>query len=141
MDRLLKKKLSYRLKRMIFLSSVLGLVENIQHPDNELLGKLNTALKLAHDKQALKFPILIHSWIWRRQRGNVININGREILMSDLLQLKDQDLDFDQVASYLFHAAPEWVVYSKLPAFSEDLKKLFHSVKDLKDKLPKAKSL
>jgi hypothetical protein len=137
MDRLLKKKLSYRLKRMIFLSSVLGLVENIQHPDNELLGKLNSVLKLAHDKQALKFPIMIHSWIWRRQKDNVISLDGRTVPISDLVQLREGDVNFDKLAEYLFHAAPDWVVYSKLPTVSEDLRKLFAEVSEMKE----AKSL
>ena len=141
LDRLLKKKLSYRLKRMIFLSSVLGLVENIQHPDNELLSKLNSVLKLAHDKQALKFPIMIHSWIWRRQKDNVIYLDGRAVPISELVNLHEGDVDFDQIAAYLFNAAPDWVVYSKFPTVSEDLRKLFDEVKEMKGKLPKADSL
>jgi hypothetical protein len=119
---------------MIFLSSALGLIENINNPDNEMLIKLNKVLRLAHDKNAIKFPMAIHSWLWKRRiNDQFITVDGKQILYRDLIDSANAEaIDFSKVAKSLIDIAPPWTVYSRLPTIAKDLEVMFKNVHQLR---------
>lgn len=122
----LSQKISARVKRMVFLSSVVGLLENITTPDKEMLEKLNAVLKLAHNQDAIALPIYVHSWLWKECDVNTcVEIDGQSVPLFKLLETKMSGEGFKKVAAYLMNIAPNWMVYGSEQVIAKDLELLF----------------
>lgn len=127
------QRISGRVKRLIFLSSVFGLIENINAPSKDTIQKLNTVLKLAHNNDAVAFPIYIHSWLWSNCEPNRrVLIDNSEVSLSELLSdisemdfQEEQTTVFNKLAKYLSNIAPEWIVYGPTQMIAKDLEVLF----------------
>ena len=125
---LLCEKLPSRIKRLIFLSSIMGVVERVDTPDQEMLSKLNTVLKLAHKNDALLFPMYIHSWLWKNcQVKDCINIDGRQVQITSLTHTLIPQSSFGTIAEYLISKAPKWIIYDSTQAIAKDLQLMFDS--------------
>lgn len=131
-SRYLSRKFSMRLKRMIFLSSVLGLLEDIQKPDKEMMSKLNDILKLAHHKDAIAFPFYIHSYLWRNCNTDIcLSVGGQQIPLTELSGSSMTTTNYLTLARYLIKSAPRWMIYGSEYTVAHDLEVLFKSVPDL----------
>ncbi len=129
----LSERISARIKRLIFLSSVFGLVGNVNNPSKDTMSKLNTVLKLAHNNDAIAFPMYIHSWLWRNCDPNLkVQIDGETVSLADLLRNVTEATDmtwqgsqFKLLAEYLTQIAPQWIVYGPTQMIAKDLEVLF----------------
>lgn len=131
-NRYLTKKFSLRFKRMIFISSVLGLLENIQTPDKEMMSKLNDILKLAHNNDAIAFPMYIHSFLWRNcDTETCLPIDGRQVPLTELSGSNMTVANYHALARYLINSAPRWMIYGSEQTIAKDLELLFKSVPQL----------
>ena len=131
-NRYLTRKFSLRFKRMIFLSSVLGLLENIQTPDKEMMSKLNEILKLAHNNDAIAFPMYIRSFLWRNcDVETCLSVDGRQVPLTELSGSRMTTANYLALARYLINSAPKWMVYGSEQAVAQDLEILFKSVPKL----------
>lgn len=116
----------WRIKRLIFLSSVIGFIEGIREPDKEYVQKLNEILKLAHHDDAIALPMYIHSWLWKKCDDEVsIEINGVDAKVTDLAKIQIPPLYFSKIASFLISNAPAWIVYGNVETVAKDLEILF----------------
>ena len=119
-------------KRMIFLASVIGLLENIHSPDKATIAKLNNVLKLAHHNDAIALPILIHSYLWRNcDKDTRLPVNGQLVPLSELSGSEMSPSNYRALARYLVGSAPRWMVYGSEQTIAEDLEKLFKNVPQL----------
>lgn len=123
---------STHFKRMIFLASVVGLLEDIKSPDKATLAKLNNVLKLAHHNDAIALPILIHSYLWKNcDTDTCLPVNGKLTPLSELSGSEMSASNYRALARYLIASAPRWMVYGSEQAIAEDLEKLFKNVPQL----------
>lgn len=125
-------RFSTHFKRMIFLASVVGLLENIHSPDKAMMAKLNEVLKLAHHNDAIALPILIHSYLWRNcDTGTCLPVNGQLVPLTELTGSKMSAVNYRALARYLIGSAPRWMVYGSEQRIAEDLEMLFKNVPQL----------
>jgi hypothetical protein len=118
----LRKYVPRRFKRMIFLSSIVGAVKDIKNPDKATLDKLNHLLHLAHNNNAIAFPMYIHSWLWKQpictQR---IQLQSTEVSIKDIGKSVLNRLDVVCLAKYFIENAPLWLIYSTDRLIAKDL--------------------
>lgn len=130
--RYFNQRFSTQFKRMIFLASVVGLLENIHSPDKAMMAKLNEVLKLAHHNDAIALPILIHSYLWRNcDKDTCLPVNGH---LTPLMELSGSEMsasNYRALARYLMGSAPRWMVYGSEQRIAEDLEKMFKNVPQL----------
>lgn len=123
---LLCKYVPRRFKRLVFLTSVYGMIEGVDIPDAEHLKRMNELLHLARDSKALALPILLQSKIWKsRLAFPVIRLSEREICIGDLKTSMLCTRDYDYLAAYLIEKAPRCLNYGSLALVARDLERLF----------------
>ncbi len=129
MSRFLMDHVPSRIKRLIFLSSIIGVIEHVETPDQEMLNKLNTVLKLAHNNEAMALPIHIHSWLWKDcDLESSFNVEGKELNITSIASANLNKSGFLKVAEYLISKAPEWIIYDSEQAIAKDLEIVFKNV-------------
>lgn len=128
-SRFLMEHIPSRIKRLIFLSSIIGMIERVETPDQEMLNKLNEVLKLAHNNEAMVLPFHIHSWLWKKCDPEAsIEVNGQNICMINIANANLGKTGFLQVAEYLISKAPEWIVYDSNQVIAKDLELVFKNI-------------
>lgn len=128
-SRFLTDHVPSRIKRLIFLSSIIGMIKKVETPDQEMLNKLNDVLKLAHNNEAMALPIHIHSWLWKNCDLNTsIKIDGKDLSITNIAEANLGRNSLIQVAEYLVSKAPEWIVYGSEHAIAKDLELVFKNV-------------
>jgi len=108
-----------KVKRLIFISSVIGLIKNIKDPDIEILNKINELFNLSTDNKVLKLPIYFKYYIWTSfKRGadeSVIkNINNSDIEISNV----------NIFIKKILNDIPSWLNYGTNELIISDLKKI-----------------
>lgn len=117
-----------RFKRLIFLSSVIGVVKGMKSPDEGAIEKLNEVLRIAYNKNAMQFPMQVHSWIWNdRLRTLDIELEDRIVSVTTLTQTKLDEQDFIHIAHYFIDNAPKWLIYGSIRQIAKDLETLFRN--------------
>lgn len=130
--RYVNHRFSKQFKRMIFLASVVGLLENIHSPDKAMLAKLNEVLKLAHHNDAIAFPILIHSYLWKNcDMDTRLPVNGESVPLSKLSGSHMTLSHYRALARYLMLSSPKWMIYGSENQIAEDLEMLFKHMPNL----------
>lgn len=130
--RYFNKRFSTNFKRMIFLASVVGLLEDIKSPDKALMAKLNSVLKLAHNNDAIALPILIHSYLWKNcDTDTFLPVNGKMIPLSEISRSEMSASNYRALARYLISSAPRWMVYGSEQTIASDLENMFKNVPQL----------
>lgn len=124
----LDRRIPRRFKRLIFLSSVLGVIKGLKKPDADAIDKLNRALHIAHNKDAMLFPMQIHSWIWRDRLESLdIELDDRIVSVTTLSQTKLDNSDFFRIALYFIEHAPKWLIYGSIRQIAADLQTMFRN--------------
>lgn len=117
----LNYKLSNRIKRLIFLSSFFGYIKRDDGLSIETMVKLNSVLTLAHNVNAMEFPILIRTWLWDHELEEGIKLGDRYIVLSEFYKNTFSRSDFDGIADFLISKAPSWMIYGPRETISKDL--------------------
>lgn len=129
-----KKKLPPRLKRLMYVSSILGMMQQAKDPNMELVGKLNDVFKIAKYPEAFKFPMYIKSMIWKNMESDkVVVSNGRSIAISDLIKTDLTNNDVALVGAYFAKNVPNWLKYGSIDLLIDDVMVLLKQVKRLGD--------
>lgn len=121
----LKHKLSTRIKRMIFLSSLLGFTRSKDLPSIDTIIKINEVLGLAHDVDAIKLPIFIREWVWNHEFQEDILVSNRRIKLSQFYDLELSKNELERLVDYIISKTPDWLVYASRDIVSYDLKSLY----------------
>lgn len=107
------KLLSWRTRRMIFLSSLYGLVMDIQKPDISHAKKLSKVLNIAREPSSVELPMSLKSVIWNKRLTEKLDHQGNILRFTDLNKPWLSLEDFDTLATSIVKNMPEWLRYAK----------------------------
>lgn len=125
---------SPRVKRMIFLSSFLAYVQGTNHPDKELLVKLNKLLNLAQLDDAVMAPSMLNQKIWGATLPRDEPLGNSGIMLKELDQIQDYKIFVSQarkISDSVIKNAPEWLRYGSNKQIRSDLITLLTNYKAL----------
>lgn len=123
------KVLSQRMKRLVFISSIVGLIYKVKNPDLKMIYKLNSVLHLAHSPEAMQLPYRVKSVIWRDKDLTTLGQNGKAIHIEDIQTFDLCKEDIDRLSNQVVGQTPAWLRYSCPEEMCKDLKALFTQIK------------
>lgn len=124
----LGKVLPNTVKRMIFMSSLAAYLRDIDQPEDEVLRKLNSVLRLSSDYRAMRFPIVFHSYIWDSFDTCTITDKGIACNSDTLKGFRLVGLSKPQariVADKIIDYIPDWLRYASKNQTRKDVYRLF----------------
>lgn len=124
----LGKVLPDKVKRMIFVSSLAAYLRDIDQPEDEVLQKLNSVLKLSSDYRAMRFPIVFHSYIWDSFDTGTITDKGIACESDTLKGFRLVGLSKPQariVTDKIIDYIPDWLRYASKNQTRNDVYRLF----------------
>lgn len=127
---LFNKLFSRRMKRLVFISSIVGLVYKVKDPDIKVISKLNAILDLANSPQAMELPYLVKSVIWKDKDLNILGHDGKAIHIEDVKNFEMDSTDIDNLSTQVVSQTPWWLKYSSTEVMCSDLKTLFKQIRN-----------
>jgi len=123
--RFLINRLPMRLKRLVFIASLTGVVNDNVEPDAEFIKKLNTVMNLSESgANALKLPIFVSKLIWKHTE-----CIQKEV---EILVCPDTEKAIKQECiGRLQYQIPAWFKYADSVTVTQDLCKLFQPANGL----------
>lgn len=125
------KIFSNHMKRLVFISSILGLIYRVKDPDLRMIHKLNKVFKLAEYPEALQLPFRVKSLIWQNRDLNVLGHDGKVIHIFDVPTTSLNKEDVEHLSSQVVSQAPWWLAYSSTENMCKDLQRLFSQIQQL----------
>lgn len=126
------KRIPRRLKRLIYVSSILGMMQQVKDPNMELVSKLNDVFKIAKYPDAFKFPMYIKSIIWKNMATNQVVVgDARSIAIPDLINSDLTNSDVELVGQYFAKHSPSWLRYGSIDLMVDDVMILLKQLKRL----------
>ncbi len=110
-----------RIKRLLYVSSAMGLLLRTKNPDMRLVSRINDKLKLAYNASGMLFPIYIGSIIWKNLLSNVIELNIGAVPVSEINVHKLSDMDCWKTGLFLARNTPEWLQYGSNELMASDI--------------------
>lgn len=134
MTRLFASLIGHRLprkyKRMIYISSILGLLEQVREPDMELVKKLNDIIKIAHHVEAIQGPIYIKNLIWKTFSSRTLMLSeSKTIAVCDITKSELTQKECEVIGNYFANNAPKWLRYGSLGMMINDVTLLIQNLK------------
>lgn len=129
--RLMKDMLPRRIKRLIYLSSILGVIEHVQKdPDLILIEKLNDVLKLAENANSYRLPIYVKSLIWKDiEQDQSILVNQQYIPVCQIhIQPSMSQTDKSKLAEFFTFRTPDWLKYGSEQLMENDVLNLIDNL-------------
>lgn len=117
--------LTWKSRRMIFLSSIYGLVMDIKDPDHVNTSQLSQALNIARNPDAIQFPMAIKSVIWYKRIPSGLMVEGRQYQVSDIVRADLTEHVHEALVTEFLEKTPEWLRYAKTSQMRYDLECLF----------------
>lgn len=128
---LMKDMLPRRMKRLIYLSSILGVIEHVQKdPDLALIEKLNDVLKLADNANSYRLPIYVKSLIWKdaeQDRGVLMNehyVPISQIQIQESMSMSEKT----KLADFFTFKCPDWLKYGSEQLMENDVVNLIDNL-------------
>lgn len=124
-------RLPSRFKRMIYVSSIFGLIENSKDPDMELMTKLNEVLQLAKSgPKSCELPIHIRMTIWKNLDVQHMDIGeDKSIALNEVIQRALSIENCSKIGEQLAKSAPAWLQYGSVAAMAHDVVVLIKQLK------------
>lgn len=127
---MLENRLPRRFKRLIYVSSILGLMQQVRDPDMALVTKLNETFKLAEYPDAFAFPMYIKSVIWKDAMFDQVCIHAdRSVAIGDLLKENLTNRDCAAIGEYFASHTPNWLKYGSLEVMINDVVSLIKQIR------------
>lgn len=124
------KKLSRRFKRLIYISSVMGLLEEVKDPDMRVIQKLNEIFKIAKYPDAIVFPMYIKSLIWKDVSSMAVMVDSdKQLALHSVMRIDLTTEEFTAIGEHFAKRAPSWLRYGSVESMVEDVVKLIHQLK------------
>jgi hypothetical protein len=128
--KVLENRLPRKFKRLIYVSSILGLIQQMQDPDMELVTKLNETFKLAEYPDAFAFPMYIKSVIWKDALFDHVSIHSdRNVAIGDLIKEDLNSRDCAAIGEYFATHSPSWLKYGAIDFMVNDVVLLIQQLK------------
>lgn len=129
----LENRLPRRFKRLIYVSSVLGMMEQAKDPDMVFVSKLNETFKLAQRPDAYAFPMYIRSVIWKGAANTAIHLsNDEELAIGDVIKRELNSYDCAVIGAYFAKHSPAWLRYGSLELMVNDIVLLIQQIQNFK---------
>lgn len=129
-----RTKTPRKVKRLIYLSTILGMLQNQKDPDIELVKKLNEIFQVARDPNAYLFPMHIRSMIWKGHCGSTIKLVRGVVPITEIKNLNLTDTDATDIGVYFAEHSPEWIRYGSNDLLISDVKKMLQQLMDYNHK-------
>lgn len=125
-------RLPRRFKRMIYMSSLFGLMYENQPTDTEIVRKLNELIDLARDSKTCDFPIHIRKAIWKKLDVTHLSIGNNELISLDEVIRKSLSTENclaigEQIAKHV----PAWLRYGSIAVMANDVIILIKHLRNL----------
>lgn len=88
-----------RVKRLIFISSLIAYIQGTEKPDAVLACKINRLLSLAHNETAIYTPTMIMDRIWPNIIARDEPIGHTGVALCDLCEIEDYQVNPSQARS------------------------------------------
>ena len=124
------KILSTHMKRLVFISSLVGLVYQAKDPDLLTITKLNQVFDLANYPEAMQFPARVKSVIWRDKDLNILGHDGKTLHIFDVDQVQMNKEDVEKLSTQVTSQAPWWLKYGDFEAMKADVAQLFTQIQN-----------
>jgi len=89
-----------RVKRLMYVASVLGVVIQNKAPDPSLLEPLNKELKLALNAPGLMFPIYIYGFIWKGKEDRTVELSTGKTKVTSVRIPEATDMDLWKLSAF-----------------------------------------
>lgn len=124
------KRLPRRFKRLIYISSIMGLLQQVKDPDMQVVGKLNEVFKIAKYPDAFIFPMYIKSLIWKDISQMAVQIDQENSLdISTVITCDLSTRECTAIGEHFARRAPSWLKYGSIELMIEDVIKLVRQLK------------
>lgn len=120
-------------KRILFNTSVYFELSRETYPSSKVLKRLNAALRLAVNDDALELPAHLHALFWQNRLDEILH----KIPIQDLIERQDPE-QIEMFCSILVNATPRWMKYGRRTDMIQDVKRIL--VKTREDYLNKESS-
>lgn len=121
-----------RFKRMIYISSLFGLILNTENPDRELLNKLNDLISLAKNSRTCEVPILLRKAIWKDLGQHNLNIDaGESIALQDVASRSLTTDNCLAIGTHIAKLVPAWLCYGSVAIMANDVIMLIKQLRNL----------
>lgn len=128
--------ISNKFKRLIYISSLIGVFSEIDNPDKELVEKLNNLLRLANTSNSIASNMKVHSIIWGENFSkNKLDINGQVVNIGEVFKKERSMYDYRCIAEKIADLSPEWLRYGSRAQMSRDVITMIDEIIDHKDEL------
>lgn len=122
-----------RAKRLILISSFIAHIQNNDHPDKELLSKINKLLKLCNSDGALLAPMVLHAKVWDNETI-LESLAQKNFRVSDLSEIASFNLTNTQIrtlSEQIVALTPSWLIYGSKTRIKHDLTHVFGNLNAL----------
>ena len=94
-----------RIKRLMYMSTVLGVIIQNKFPGPDLLVPVNRVLKLARNSAALLLPVFLYEFFWKNSLQDTIHLSDRVIEVGKVSVYNINDKDLWKIALFFARRA------------------------------------
>lgn len=125
---ILKSRLPSKTKRLIYISSILGVIETCKDPDQRLIAKLNEVFRIAKYQDSFLFPMQINQLIWPEVSNSIIDFDGKKIPLKNITQMNLSESELETIGKYFAKKSPPWLTYGSQRLMVADAASLISEV-------------
>lgn len=132
------KKVPKRFKRIVFISSIMGMIEQSRDANMELVNKVNEIFQLAKDPKTFLLPVHFNSVIWTDITADSPlggDPEANEVCRICLRDINDRILSHDECEAIGRHFAknvPDWLKYGSFELMVSDVIRLVREIASFK---------
>jgi hypothetical protein len=120
-------------KRLMYISSLLAMIDGDKNSDETLACKLNDIFDLTHDPKSVAATMRIKNVIWKELEQNKTFIYCGKIIDLDNLQIHSHSaMDLESIANHVISMTPAWIRYASDNVMRYDIKKLLRNLGTLR---------
>lgn len=119
-------------KRLVYISSLLAVID-VQHASDQVLAqKLNNIFELNKPPSVVTDTMRVKDVVWKEfLHEKTFVYNGKEFDLDLLKDGKYNAIDIDNMTTHLIQTTPNWIRYANDDVMRHDIKKLFRSLPEL----------
>lgn len=122
------RKLPVRVKRMMFLASLFAYLIGKKTPTDQSIRRLNVALKLYNDHDAIKFPILIYKSLWKSLDDNINFYSAIGETFTQYAKRLTMAGRSREIGEVVFRHSPYWMLYGDRETIVKDIETMILNV-------------
>ena len=110
-----------RIKRLLTIASIVGVLKHSSIPDEALIRKLNSVFHLDY-KSAWLLPMRAHGLIWKFKDTDSISVGDQKsVLICNLGYCHLAEFEISDVVDYFYKLTPKWLRYGSEQLMRRDI--------------------